>query len=100
MLLLLLLPLQSVRLPHHPALRAAAHGIWLCGSRLPESMPQHTDRVATHLCVCPSQWIYENFAEHGLPCPVTGHPPTMGKGGSGLQYGSAAAAAAAEGQQS
>ncbi len=45
------------------------------------------------------QWIYENFAEHGLPCPVTGHPPSLGKGGSGLQHGSAAAAAAA-GQQS
>jgi cytochrome c heme-lyase len=43
-------------------------------------------------------WIYENFAEHGLPCPVTGHPPTMGKGGSGLQHGSAAAAAAASQQ--
>ena len=54
----------------------------------------------TCLCSCtPLQWIYENFAEHGLPCPVTGHPPSLGKGGSGLQHGSAAAAAAA-GQQS
>ena len=23
-------------------------------------------------------WIYQHFAEYGLPCPVTGHPSTMG----------------------
>jgi hypothetical protein len=24
-------------------------------------------------------WIYENFAQYGLPCPVTGNPPTLGQ---------------------
>lgn len=37
-------------------------------------------------------WIYENFAQHGLPCPVTGHPSTIAQG-------SAAAAAAVQQHQ-
>ena len=27
-------------------------------------------------------WVYENFAQYGLPCPVTGHPSTLAGGGS------------------
>lgn len=23
-------------------------------------------------------WVYEHFAQYGLPCPVTGHPSTLG----------------------
>lgn len=45
-------------------------------------------------------WIYENFAQYGLPCPVTGHPPTMGRSQQGgLPPAAAAAAEAAAAQQ-
>lgn len=40
-------------------------------------------------------FIYENFAEKGLPCPVTGHPPTIGVG----RVAASAAAGGARQQQ-
>ena len=32
-------------------------------------------------------WIYENFAQYGLPCPVTGHPSTLAQQRSGGTLG-------------
>ncbi|PSC71026.1 cytochrome c heme lyase [Micractinium conductrix] len=44
-------------------------------------------------------WVYENFAQYGLPCPVTGHPPSVGSRGGGSSGSGSAAAAAAQQQQ-
>ena len=41
-------------------------------------------------------WIYETFAQYGLPCPVTGHPSSGGRRG---EWAASAAAAAGEQQQ-
>ncbi|KAL4437476.1 hypothetical protein ABPG77_003457 [Micractinium sp. CCAP 211/92] len=44
-------------------------------------------------------WIYENFAQYGLPCPVTGHPSSIGRSQQGGLPPAAAAAAEAAAQQ-
>ena len=50
-------------------------------------------------CCCQHHPTNSHLLQYGLPCPVTGHPPSVGSRGGGSSGSGSAAAAAAQQQQ-